>query len=321
MNVFIDTNIFLSFYHLTSEDLEELKKLVLLIRNETVFLHLTRQVLDEAERNRASKINDSFATFKKTKMSVTYPAYCKGYSQYNEMKESQKVFDRLHAEIVDQIQDDIDNKNLGADILIRELYDIAAIIERTPELIDKAKVRIELGNPPGKKGSLGDAINWESLLSTVKNRSDIHIIADDSDFSSPLNSNKINEFLESEWKEVKKSNIYFYRKLSDFFRKHYPQISLQAEAEKDDLISRLAASSNFSQTHILINELAKYSGFSPKQAQDLVDALFFNNQINWIIKDENIHQFYLKLAEDNYVVLERHISKLEEMLEDIIMPF
>jgi hypothetical protein len=31
INLFIDTNIYLSFFHLTSEDLEELKKLVVLI--------------------------------------------------------------------------------------------------------------------------------------------------------------------------------------------------------------------------------------------------------------------------------------------------
>jgi hypothetical protein len=40
INLFIDTNIFLSFFHLTNEDLEELKKLVALIekkRNSSFF--------------------------------------------------------------------------------------------------------------------------------------------------------------------------------------------------------------------------------------------------------------------------------------------
>jgi hypothetical protein len=40
VNLFIDTNIFLSFFHLTSEDLEELKKLIVLIDNGEIRLFL-----------------------------------------------------------------------------------------------------------------------------------------------------------------------------------------------------------------------------------------------------------------------------------------
>ncbi len=36
INLFIDTNIFHSFFHLTSEDLEELKKLAVLIDNNEI---------------------------------------------------------------------------------------------------------------------------------------------------------------------------------------------------------------------------------------------------------------------------------------------
>ncbi len=41
MKPFIDTNIFLSFYHLTSEDLEELRKLSVLLDQKEVTLYLT----------------------------------------------------------------------------------------------------------------------------------------------------------------------------------------------------------------------------------------------------------------------------------------
>ena len=40
MNIYIDTNILLSFYHLTSEDLEELKKLVALLKQKKARLLL-----------------------------------------------------------------------------------------------------------------------------------------------------------------------------------------------------------------------------------------------------------------------------------------
>jgi predicted nucleic acid-binding protein len=50
--LFIDTNIFLSFYHLSGEDLEELNKLTVLLRKGEVALLLPEQVRDEFYRMR-----------------------------------------------------------------------------------------------------------------------------------------------------------------------------------------------------------------------------------------------------------------------------
>jgi predicted nucleic acid-binding protein len=59
ITLFVDTNILLSFYHLTSEDLEELRKLVALIDTGKIKLVLTEQVKDEFKRNRSAKIADA----------------------------------------------------------------------------------------------------------------------------------------------------------------------------------------------------------------------------------------------------------------------
>jgi hypothetical protein len=59
MNLFIDTNIFLSFYHLSSDDLEELRKLGVLLDKKKVTLLLPKQVIDEYRRNREVKIADA----------------------------------------------------------------------------------------------------------------------------------------------------------------------------------------------------------------------------------------------------------------------
>src|SRR6266508_2366459 len=61
MNIFIDTNIFLSFYNLTSDELEELKKLVVLLRKKKVVLLLPEQVIHEFRRNRAKKISEAIS--------------------------------------------------------------------------------------------------------------------------------------------------------------------------------------------------------------------------------------------------------------------
>lgn len=300
MDLFIDTNVFLSFYHLTSEDLEELKKLVVLMKNKEIRLYLPKQVVDETWRNRANKINDSFQILKKTKLSLSLPADCKDYPQYATIRSIQKDFEKLHAALTSAIQDDIDKHNLQADILIRDLFALASHVERSEEIIFRARERVDSGNPPGKKGSLGDAVNWESLLASVPAHHDLHLIADDSDFYSPLDSSKLNEFLGSDWEIKKKTKIFFYRKLSDFFSKHFPDINLETEQEKDKLIQMLASSPNFATTHSVISKLSQYQGFTTKQAEDLVNALIFNNQVSWILSDDDVHQFYTKLSNDKF---------------------
>jgi hypothetical protein len=194
MYLFIDTNVLLSFYHLTSDDLEQLEKLAVLIRDKEITLELPQQVIDETKRNRGNKLNDSFQAFKKTKISVSFPAYCKDYPQYARMREAQRKFESEHSDLVARIQADIDNRKLAADSLLDKLFAMAEIINRTPEIISRARERAELGNPPGKKGSLGDAVNWESLLGSVPDRLHLHVVADDSDFYSSLDPNKLNEF-------------------------------------------------------------------------------------------------------------------------------
>lgn len=59
ITLFIDTNVLLSFYYLTSEDIEELKKLVALVKNKEISLIVPKQVEDEFWRNRGGKISDA----------------------------------------------------------------------------------------------------------------------------------------------------------------------------------------------------------------------------------------------------------------------
>jgi hypothetical protein len=54
--LFIDSNVFLSFYHLTNEDLEELRKPIALIDSGHIKLLVTKQVENEFVRNRGNKI-------------------------------------------------------------------------------------------------------------------------------------------------------------------------------------------------------------------------------------------------------------------------
>ena len=59
MNLFLDTNVYLGFYKLSGDDLEQLKKLVIAVRDQGTTLLLTEQTRDEFERNREKTAADS----------------------------------------------------------------------------------------------------------------------------------------------------------------------------------------------------------------------------------------------------------------------
>lgn len=297
MYLFIDTNIFLSFYHFSNEDLEQLEKLVKLIEDKEITLYLTQQVIDEIDRNRERKINDCLSDFKKQKYNHTFPLYCKDYDDFDELQKALSKANELHANLNKAIQSDVEDRTLKADIIIKKIYEIAEILTRTKKNIEDARLRMIVGNPPGKKDSHGDAINWEILLENCNTFGKLNFIANDKDYKSVLNGSIFNEFLAKEWQDSKKSEIKFFSKLSDFFKLNYPTICLSTESEKDENIKALSESSSFFMTHSYIEELSKYNNFTLRQKENLIKALLSNSQIHMIIKDEDVHKFYNNIHE------------------------
>ena len=292
MRLFIDSNIFLSFYAFTNEDLTKLEELALMIERKEIDLLLPQQVIDETRRNRANVINNSFKKFGEAKISLEFPSYCKKYEQYTPMQKCLEQLKEFHRGMITDIQKDLDDQRLPADSLIQQLFNLATTMDNTQQSIECARLRIELGNPPGKKGSIGDAVIWETLLTKVKKGDSLCIVSDDSDFRSPLGKDSLNEFLQQEWSAAKNSELYFYRNLSEFFKGNSLEIDLETENEKDFFIQKLAESPNFATTHDLIAKLSEYGGFTQKQAEDLVDALFANSQVRMIIRDADVQEFY-----------------------------
>jgi predicted nucleic acid-binding protein len=82
MNLFIDTNVLLSFYHYSSDDLEELQKLTVLISEGQVTLILPEQVVSEFRRNREAKIADALKRFTAERLNDQFPQITKDYDEY-----------------------------------------------------------------------------------------------------------------------------------------------------------------------------------------------------------------------------------------------
>ncbi len=86
MKLFIDTNIFLSFYHLTSEDLEELRKLAVLLDQKKVVLYVTDQVRAEFNRNRETKIADAVKRLTDQRLNLQFPPTVQGLRRVQRTK-------------------------------------------------------------------------------------------------------------------------------------------------------------------------------------------------------------------------------------------
>lgn len=324
MFLFIDTNIFLSFFHFTNDDLDELKKLIVLADTDKINLLIPTQVIDEFYRNRDNKINDALKSVRAQKLNLQFPQVCKDYDEYKVLRTLQKEYEKNHSALLSKLYENIKEETLKADQVVKELFDSSLILKTSSDIVEKAKIRMAKGNPPGKDDSLGDAINWELILESIPLLEDIHFITDDKDYYSSVDSSRFNIFLKKEWEERNSSNLFFYKKLSDFFSDNFPDINLSGESEKDLLIQGLSSSSNFAQTHQLISKLNKFTDFSEAQANELVSACLSNNQIYWIIDDEDVSEFYNKLLskyekvinKDNLDDLKHYLSLDSQEIDD-----
>ena len=283
----------------------------MLIERKDVDLLLPQQVVDETWRRRAAVINKSFAQFKNP-VKLQFPSYCRNQGQYVSVKAALDNLGDSHRKMIDEVTEAIRREELGADLLLKRLFRLATQLERTPQLMDAARQRVELGNPPGKKGSIGDAVNWEALLSMVPSKASLFFISGDGDFASPVSRELPNEFLVGEWAQRKASSLHLFRTLSQFFESHeqFKDIDLERESEKKRLIQELGESPNFSMTHALIARLSEYGDFTSEQVVELVEILLTNRQVTWIAGDGDVSEFYRRIAgTDEY---RRYVEKRGE---------
>jgi predicted nucleic acid-binding protein len=297
ITLFIDTNVLLSFYHLTSEDIEELKKLVALVENKEIDLIVPKQVENEFWRNRGGKIVDAMKKLREAKFNASFPAFSKDYEEYAELRDFLKKADKLHAELVGKITADAKNMSLKADEIVTGLFKKATKPAFIQEQYLSALMRTRLGNPPGKDESVGDAVNWETLLATVDDGTHLYLVSEDKDYRSQLSEGVFNEFLRIEWETKKKSELHYYSKMSDFFKECFPNIKLASQVESDLAITSLSNSGTFASTHIRIAKLNKFEEFTLEQIERLIEITYENPQVGWIIDDGDVHSFYSKLLD------------------------
>ncbi len=291
-NLFLDSNIWLSLYHFSNDDLEQFMKLKKQI-GKTIKLFIPMQTHDEVYRNRDAKVLDSLKRFRE--FTISFPTFTKSYRVYKDFYKQYMELKAVHTKWLKKIETDIRELTLPADKAIKDFFTEETLYPCDDTVIKKGKQRYDIGNPPGKDGKYGDAINWECLLENIPDGEDLYFISNDKDYSSPINDDQFNLFLRDEWMKKKHSNIIFYKSLVGFLKEHMQDITLQVEQEKDQLIMNLLLSRSFLETHHLIERLKEFSEWNDGQIDDLIRAAIDNSQVNWIIADDDVFEFYKNL--------------------------
>jgi predicted nucleic acid-binding protein len=296
MHVFIDTNILLNFFHFAKDELDALSDVFASHEHGTATVHLTQQVCDEFRRNRENKIKDAMKRFKDVKLSAQLPSFMKSYDEYECIRKLSADLQTLVRSISEKVDADVLAKKLLADQLISDVFDRADIIPTSPELFSAAYVRMTIGNPPGKGGSIGDAINWTVLLQRVPDEEPLHIISEDGDFFSCLNEDQAHPFLAEEWKQKKRSDMRVYRTLSAFMKEHFDGVAFPFDRAKDALIDDLATARSFAACHNLVAKLEAFSYFSLQEIERILAAATENGQFGFIVTDKDVSDFLNRVA-------------------------
>jgi hypothetical protein len=296
--LFLDTNVFLSFFHFSADDLEALRQLTVLVKGKKVTLVLPDQVVREFRRNRDGKVADALKQLETAKLPTQYPRLCQDFPEYKEMRGKLDDYEKLRKSILLKVNEAARDRQFGADATTEELFKVGTLVEITPEIFTRADQRYRRGDPPGKRDrdSLGDALNWEALLKS-QGEGDLYMVAEDTDWASPLDATAFNSYLQNEWESTKNGVVHFYQRLSGFLGEHFPKIKLSTELEKDMLIEELASAHTFAQTHRAISLLSKAGDFTPAQLNAIVSAYVSNPQVHWIIDDVDVRDFLLALSD------------------------
>ena len=318
MHVFIDTNILLNFFHFSKDDLDALGNVFASHKHGAATVHLTRQVCDEFRRNRENKIKDALKRFTDIKLAAQLPSFMKGYEEYESIRKLSADLQTQVKSIRAKVDEDILGERLLADRLISDIFSRSKIIELTADIYAKATMRAAIGNPPGKSGSIGDSINWTTLLENVPSKQPLHVISEDGDFYSVLNNeDAVHPFLAEEWQRIKGSQLFVYRTLTAFMKDQFDGVAFTFDSEKEALIDQLSTASSFSSTHQYIAKLEAYSYFSLKEIERILAAAVDNDQFYRIRKDPDVSDFLNRVAVPRLSSI--GVSEQCSLLQDIVV--
>ncbi len=300
-HVYADANIFLDFFRFSDDDLGELSKLQKHLDENKITLYLPQLTAEEYARNRDKVVIAQLEEINRTSLKLGIPIFIR---EMQEAKDFLKCLgDSLEARknLARAVEDQASARSFRADEIIRAIFDRANRIRTSADLLHRARERLSLGNPPGKTGSVGDRLNWESLLSSIPHGNDLHLITRDNDYISLFQNKRASSFLLEEWGMQKSGHVHLYGGIRSF-AKHVDETlvfsSIDETTQADDparqqSVIDLAASGSFSRTHSVIAKLQKHLGrFTIHELEFILQAALDNGQVGGIMTDNDLTDLY-----------------------------
>ncbi len=319
IHAFIDTNVLLAFNHYTKDDIEQLRIIKSLINNDKLKLYITNQIIDEYKRNREVKLNTAIKDFTSGGKPSSLPRCMADFEESKAYLEAVVKIEKLKSALIQNVKLEASEGTLPADKLVDEIIEVSEKIDIDDGAYESALRRRNLGNPPGKKDSLGDQINWECLLQGINDNIDLHIVSKDGDFSSALLPTEANAFLKSEWMKKKNAELFLHEELRPFLKEFFPDIALAIDVEKHEAIDKLLETTNFARTHSMVAVLKPMvEVITWSEADKIFEAGLDNSQIRWIGSDTDVSEFYNALIKkfDNKIDGERKAKLVTAFSEE-----
>lgn len=266
-------------YGFSREDLDKIRKITQLIKKQKITLWLPEQVKVEFYRNRekiplhkCEQIRKSLSEYKIPKL-PEIPEFESDLKElqnnFDEIKKIEELINKKIESTIQSIKERLKQESFIADKIVEELFSVANILKYDEDVIKKARTRFDLGIPPGKKGSYGDAVIWETLLRDFPEKEQLYFVGFDNDFRSNIDETEFSPFLLKEWRTVKKSDIKTYTHLGEFTKDKIPEI-MQSDKiiDQEEKVDR-----NFLITSTAVHDAIKAISISEQEWKEIRDSM------------------------------------------------
>lgn len=234
--LFIDANKYLDLYRTDSG-----KKLLAPLEEQAAYIFITQQVVAEVQRNKILVAAD-FLGRKSNSLKIQtsgVPDHLSGTSAGQDDEIRQKM--REISQKAKEVNKDVDALALGIMEQIHRSEDevsqvlipiFAKAVAHSPEELQKARDRREIGNPPGKStNALGDQLTWEQILTHFKGKKRLWIISRDGDYGTVYGGKGfLNGFLYEELCKISSApEVYLFQELVEGIEHFLNTTGLKAE--------------------------------------------------------------------------------------------
>lgn len=187
--LFIDANKYLDLYRIHKG-----KQLLAPLGEQVDYIFVTQQVFREVQRNKilvaAEFLREKFKELKLQTFNLPDHLSSTYIDQRNDilqqMRDITTKIKNLNIEVDALVLNIMEQISRSEDDVSKALSPIFAnAVPHSPEELQKARERKELGNPPGKIASaIGDQLTWEQILTHFKGKKRLWIISRDTDYGT-----------------------------------------------------------------------------------------------------------------------------------------